>query len=631
MNIFLRRILLALLDAPVVVASLCVSILIHYEGRFPAMYLDAYYSLFFLFVIVKLTVFQLNGLYNRVWRYASIDDLVHIIRAVVIASLIITSLLFFQRARFPRTVLFLDFFITLFLIGLIRLGIRIRHEYFLRARPIWDARPVVVIGAGDAGEMIIREMIKHPELGFYPVGILDDDRTRHGLRIHGVEVLGNTRKLNEVVLDYEIREVILAIPSASGKVMRRIIRHCRTQGVKFKTLPGVYELIDGSVHVSQIRDIRIEDLLGREPVDLDLDAIQSTLAEKTVLVTGAGGSIGSQLCREIAHFGPRLIIMLGRGENSIYRLAQEFDRDYPQVDKALIIGSVTDEEKLRDVFRRHRPDVVFHAAAHKHVPLMELHPDEAIKNNVFGTRLIAEIAEQAAVETFVLVSTDKAVYPSSVMGASKRLAELTVQSRGKKGRTRFVVVRFGNVLGSRGSVVPLFMEQIQSGGPVTITHPDMERYFMTIPEAAKLVIEAQAMAQGGEIYILDMGEPVKILDLAKDLIRLSGYEPGEDIRIQFTGLRPGEKLSEELLTREEESLATRHRKIFTAPRLNAPRSEVDRLLDELRSELSLGDPAVARQSIMEALSACEKLRSKSGKNEKIVKLYEDDLTTEVHG
>lgn len=603
-----KRLLLALADACVVVFCLAASFMMYFEGTLPAMYFDRFYTLFALFVTLKIGIFWMNGLYHRMWRYASIEDLVNIIRASVLASVVTICALYFVGARFPRQVMTLDFLMTLVSLGLLRLAFRIRHDVFRKVSSQVPEHRVIVIGAGDAGEMIIREMMKHPELGYAPVGILDDAREKQGMRIHGVEVIGTTADLNEALVDYDVKEVVIAIPTASGAVIRRIVGSCAAQGVRFTTVPGLFELIDGKVRVSQIREIRIEDLLGRDPVELDLERIASTLAGKTILVTGAGGSIGSQLCREVARFAPRLLVMVGKGENSIHNLSQEFDDAHPDLAKALVIASITDREKLREVFRRHRPEIVFHAAAHKHVPLMEMHPDEAVKNNIGGTRVVADLALEFGVGTFVMISTDKAVYPSSVMGATKRLAELVVLSRARAGATRFAVVRFGNVLGSRGSVVPIFMKQIRSGGPVTVTHPDVERYFMTIPEAAKLVVQAQAMASGGETFLLNMGEPVKILDLAKDLIRLSGFEPGEEIKIAFTGLRPGEKMTEELLTREEGATATRHRKIFVAPPLRVDRERLDRTVDRLEAEARHGDPDRARAALFAALREVEASR-----------------------
>lgn len=603
-----KRLLLAFADAVVVVFCLTASFLMYFS-EIPSMYFDRFYSLFALFVCLKIGIFWMNGLYHRMWRYASIEDLVNIIRASVLASVVTICALYFVGARFPRQVMTLDFLMTLCLLGLMRLAFRIRHDVFRKIRSEVPAHRVIVIGAGDAGEIIIREMMKHPELGYAPVGILDDAREKQGMKIHGVEVIGTTETLNETLVDYDVKEVVIAIPTASGAAIRRIIGRCNAQGVRFTTVPGIFELIDGKVRVSQIREIRIEDLLGRETVDLDLERISSTLAGKTILVTGAGGSIGSQLCREVARFGPRLLVMVGKGENSIHTLSQEFDSSHPDLAKALVIASITDRAKMREVFRRHRPEIVFHAAAHKHVPLMEMHPDEAVKNNVGGTRVVADLAEECGVKTFVMISTDKAVYPSSVMGATKRLAEMVVLSRARAGATRFAVVRFGNVLGSRGSVVPIFMKQIREGGPVTVTHPDVERYFMTIPEASKLVIQAQAMATGGEIFLLNMGEPVKILDLAKDLIKLSGFEPGEEIKIAFTGLRQGEKMTEELLTREEGATATRHRKIFVAPPVRVDRERLDPVIDRLEAASREGDPDRARAALFTALRETEAAKS----------------------
>ncbi|MGQ9631112.1 MAG: polysaccharide biosynthesis protein [bacterium] len=431
-----------------------------------------------------------------------------------------------------------------------------------------DRKRVLIIGAGIAGKMVLQEIIIHRELNCKVVGFIDDDPQKLNTSFLNTKVLGTRNDIERVVKEYGVEEVIIAIPSAKGQVIRDIIKHCERIKVKFKIVPGIFEIIEGNVSISQVREVQVDDLLGRKEVRIDPEAVASYICDKRVLVTGAGGSIGSELCRQSAGFKPALLTLLDRDENSIYHIDMEMRRTFPDLPMATVICDVKDRDKVGNVLRRFRPDVIFHAAAYKHVSLMEDNPDEAIKNNVLGTRVIAEAADEFGVERFVFISTDKAVNPTSVYGASKRLAEMVIQGlAGREGRlegrpTKFMAVRFGNVMGSRGSIIPLFKEQIASGGPVTVTHPDVVRYFMTIPEAVQLVMEAAAVGKGGEVFVLDMGEPVRILDLAKDMIVLSGFEPGRDIEIKFIGLKPGEKLREEVLTAEEGLRATKYEKIF---------------------------------------------------------------------
>jgi len=425
-------------------------------------------------------------------------------------------------------------------------------------------RRVLVMGAGSAGAMIVREMQANPGLGLAPVGLLDDNRTKVGMTIHGVLVQGTREDIPRLVHEEKIEEVIIAMPTAPGQAIRDVVTICQQAGVACKTMPGIYELISGQVSVKQVRDVRIEDLLRREPVRIDGPEAGRYLFDAVVLVTGAGGSIGAELCRQIASYRPRQLLLLGHGENSIYHIMLELRERFPHLAVQPLIADVRDQERLSSVFARHRPQVIFHAAAHKHVPLMETNVAEAVMNNVSGTEMLLRAAEAHEVARFVLVSTDKAVNPVNVMGATKRLAELLVQDAARRTGRAYVAVRFGNVLGSRGSVIPLFQHQIATGGPVTVTHPEMRRYFMTIPEAVQLVIQAAALGHGGEIFVLDMGEQVRVVDLATELLRLSGLEPGRDVEIVFTDLRPGEKLSEELFANGEEPRPTQHEKILVA-------------------------------------------------------------------
>ncbi|RTI10538.1 polysaccharide biosynthesis protein, partial [Thermus scotoductus] len=450
----------------------------------------------------------------------------------------------------------------------------------------------------EAGSMVVREMLRHSEAGLYPVGFLDDDPNKRGQTIAGVRVMGTLEALPQVARALEVEEVLVAIPSAPGSVVRKVVELSRAAGVRYRILPGVYEILSGRVGISQIREVRLEDLLRREPVRLNLEEIAGYLEGRVVLVTGAGGSIGSELVRQVARFHPEQVVLLGRGENSLFLIEKELEASYPELKYKVAVADVRDRDRLRRVFQLYRPQVVFHAAAHKHVPLMETNPDEAIFNNVRGTQNVVELCLEFRVERLVNISTDKAVNPTSVMGASKRVAEQVVAwgaSRAASGQV-FVSVRFGNVLGSRGSVVPVFLEQIKRGGPVTVTHPEMRRYFMTIPEAAQLVLQAGGMGENGDVYILDMGEPVRILDLAKDLIRLVGLEPYRDIEIVFTGVRPGEKLFEELLTAEEGTEASRHEKIWVARKSQVP-PEFPHLLEELYRAARQGESLLVRQTL----------------------------------
>ena len=429
--------------------------------------------------------------------------------------------------------------------------------------------------------MLLREMYNHQN-NRRVIGFVDDDTKKRGQIFAGIPILGTRQNLSEIVDDYRVQEIFIAMPSVKGKAMREIVNDCKATGVEIKTLPGVYELIDGTVHVSQLRPVAIDDLLGRDTVVLDDAAVQAFLKDKVLLVTGAGGSIGSEICRQAARMHPQKLLLLGKGENSIYEISRELRSSYPALKTVPIIADVRDQDRIHEIMRIFQPQVVVHAAAHKHVPLMEYQPMEAVRNNVLGTKVVAEEAAIAGVEKFIMISTDKAVNPTSVMGCTKRVAEMFVQSMNAVGsQTRYVAVRFGNVLGSRGSVIPLFKKQIAAGGPVTVTDPEMKRYFMTIPEASQLVLQAGAMAQGGEVFVLDMGEQVKIVDLARDLISLSGLQPGRDIQIEYTGLRPGEKLYEELLSAEDGTDATVHDKIFTARIKRVDKAALDKKIIQL--------------------------------------------------
>ncbi|WP_312258245.1 nucleoside-diphosphate sugar epimerase/dehydratase [Romboutsia ilealis] len=461
-----------------------------------------------------------------------------------------------------------------------------------------DISRVLIIGAGCAGEMVVKELEKNPQLNKKAVAIIDDDITRIGDQISGVDIVGTRNSILKIVKLYKIDEIIFSIANVSKKGKKEIIDICKNTNCKIKTIPGIYEIIDGKVDIKQVRDVDIEDLLGREPIEVDFNLMGSYIQDSTILVTGAGGSIGSELCRQIANIRPKKLIMLDNYENNLYSIQQELIRKYGDSIKMIaVVASIREQKRMEKIFDKYRPEVVFHAAAHKHVPLMENSPGEAIKNNIFGTLNVAMLSSKYNVKRFLLISTDKAVNPTNIMGATKRAAEMIIQSLNEESKTEFVAVRFGNVLGSNGSVIPLFKKQIEEGGPVTVTHPNIIRYFMTIEEAVGLVIQAGGMAKGGEIFVLDMGEPVKILDLARNLIRLSGFEPDVDIKIVFTGLRPGEKLYEELLMSEEGLLDTKHKKIFIGRPIDFDKNELQKYLIELSNIVLEEDDELIEQAM----------------------------------
>jgi len=562
----------------------------------------AFHILLFIAVAVpvKLFIFRWLGLYSRFWRYASIDELMLVAAVTAVGSLATAALLFplllplLDITDFPRSIPFIDGLLTLLAVGGPRFAVRLlerdRQRAQRRQQQTLEKR-VLVMGAGDAGAMIVKEMRANPQLGLVPVGFLDDDRKKHGVRIHGVPVLGGRERIPELAQEHDVAEVIIAMPTARGSAIREVLGVCSQAGVLARTMPGLYDILSGQVSVSQIRKVDIEDLLRREPVQTDISAVENMLHGCRVLVTGAGGSIGSELCRQIARCGPAALILVGHGENSIFSIANELQRRWPALPMRRIIADMRDLDRLRQVFEAHQPEIVFHAAAHKHVTLMEQNVTEAVTNNVQGTSHLLRLSEAYQAQRFVLVSTDKAVNPCSVMGATKRVAELLVQESAQRSGRPYVAVRFGNVLGSRGSVVPIFREQIARGGPVTVTHPEVRRYFMTIPEAVQLVLQAATLGQGGEVFLLDMGEPIRIVDLAKDLIVLSGLEVGQDIGIVYTGLQPGEKLFEELFVEGEEYIPTQHKKIFISRNgARSPSCPVD--LDQATEELV----ALAQQS-----------------------------------
>ena len=547
-------------------------------------------------LVVKPLVYHVFGLYRRLWAYASTQELKLIVTAVTTSSVLISVIIVSMRATgvlpyFPRSTLPIDWLLSLALVGGLRFSLRVLAES--QSGNAWSARRskrVLIVGAGDAGALVVREMQKNPQMLLEPVCYLDDDSAKQKQQIHGVPVVGKLNDLARTVDSRRINEVIIAIPSAPGSVIRQVTDVCRLKGVPFRTMPGIYELIGGRVNVSRLREVEITDLLRREPAHIDNQLVGTSLSGKSVLVTGAGGSIGLELCRQVARWEPAALAMLGHGENSIFEALVEMEEDFSGLKLNPVIADIRDLDRIRNVFEKYRPQVVFHAAAHKHVPLMEANVEEAVTNNILGTRNVVEAAVEFDAERLVLISSDKAIRPTSIMGASKRMAELIVIESARRVNRPFSVVRFGNVLGSRGSVIPLFKRQIARGGPVTVTHPDMKRYFMTIPEAVHLVLQASAMGSGGEVFVLNMGQQVRILDLAEDLIRLSGLQPGKDIEIVFTGIRPGEKLSEELWDKWANYEPTGHPDIvLLADEDCLDRSELTWLVNELIRLASDGD------------------------------------------
>lgn len=598
------------IDVALFVVATPIAFLLRFDGSIPEGTPVALALL--VLVPVKTAAHVALGLPRRSWSNLTFRDLGALLALASVVAVPGTVLLLAAGPALgiPRSIALLDGAVTLGLMALVRALRRYRHEQAFATIVGPDYRKrVLVVGAGEAGAMVVRELLRHPETGMKPVAFLDDDVTKHGQRVSTVPVLGPVARAAEVIPDQKIDEVLIAMPSKGGYAVRDVIEQLRAvrPNLTYKIIPGMYEVLSGQVDVRRIREVDIDDLLGREPVKLDTDAILGYLRGKRVMITGAGGSIGSELVRQICRFEPAELILFGHGENSIYALERELDRDWPAVRYHGVIGAIQNGARLDYVFSRYRPDIVFHAAAHKHVPLMEENPEEAIFNNVIGSRNLIRLALKHGVSHFVNISTDKAVNPTSVMGASKRMVEFLVQDAARSARPdqAFVSVRFGNVLGSRGSVIPIFKSQIAAGGPVTITHPDMVRYFMTIPEAAQLVLQASGNGRNGEIYILDMGEPVKIVDLARDLIRLSGFEPDVDIPIRFTGMRPGERLVEELMTANEKTSSTPHEKIFVARTEQVDAEALAATVDALQSAAMRSDHTRIRALLEGFLEGCK--------------------------
>ncbi len=533
----------------------------------PVEYIQVFLLLTPLAIAIKIIVFYISGFYGQLWTYASLKEGLRLLYGITVASLIILAVLFFtQQSDFPRAVIVIDWLLTLFLVGGSYFFIRAKKDIFSLTPRGVKQKKIIIVGAGEAGSMLVKQMQRSPGKGYKPIAILDDDLSKTGLMIHGVRVVGSSRSIPAIIADYPADEIVLAIPSASREERRRIAIECRDLGIPCKTVPDITELVDDEISISQIRDIDPKELLGRKETNIDLKDTVDRYRGKTVLITGAAGSIGSELCRQIVDLEPERVVATDISENGLYHLEEEMIswlNGSSKVTFNVRVMDVRDNHAVERILKTYKPEAIFHAAAYKHVPMMERHPIEAMENNFLGTRVMIEAARRHNSERFVLISTDKAVNPTSIMGLSKRLAEQSVKvAASESGSTKFMAVRFGNVLGSNGSVIPKFKRQISSGGPITVTHPDITRYFMTIHEAVYLVIQAAAMGNGGEIFLLNMGEPVRIVDLARSMIRLSGLEPEKDIPVEFTGLRPGEKLYEELYGQDEAINKTQHPQIF---------------------------------------------------------------------
>ena len=603
-QLLIRRILLIIYDLAAIYVSAFLALFVRFEFRLCeelAVFMDTFHHYFIVILPLTLLLFGLCHMYSSLWTFAGATEMVNMVGACILAALlqlVVVTYLPPSGDSMPRSyyplfcaVLFVLVFISRFAYRAVRTMANKRVEADIKTR-------VMIVGAGMAGEALIREITNSCYVNKKVVCVIDDTPAKVGNFIHGIRIVGNRYAIPEAVQRFDVHEIMVAIPSASAEEIKEILDICKETGCKLKRLPGLYQLVNGDVSVSKLKDVDVNDLLGREQIRVDLDSIMGYVANKVIMVTGGGGSIGSELCRQIASHHPRQLILIDIYENTTYDIQNELKEKFPDLNLVVLIASVRNTKRIDLIFKKYRPDIVYHAAAHKHVPLMEDSPNEAVKNNVLGTWKVVQAADKWKVKRFVMISTDKAVNPTNIMGATKRICEMIIQTYDKRSETEFVAVRFGNVLGSNGSVIPLFKKQIQNGGPVTVTHPDIIRYFMTIPEAVSLVLQAGAYAKGGEIFILDMGEPVKILDLAKNLILLSGHKPDEDIKITFTGLRPGEKLYEEMLMKEEGMQDTENKLIHIGKPIEMDEEKFMMQLENLK-EYVVQEPDDIREYVRE--------------------------------
>lgn len=604
-QLLVRRIFLVITDIILINGSVFLSLIMRFEiniASVPEEYIQKYIVNVIPFTIVTLIIFWCFRMYHSLWQYASIAELYKIVEACVVAELAHLCVTSFMGWMLPRSCYFTSGVFLIVAMSASRFMYRLLRQLINEYRHTSEQLKIMIIGAGEATSVLMREISNSRYLdNSKVVCIIDDDLGKVGKYIRGVKIVGTRDHIKEYARYYDIDEIIFAIPSASTKDKREILNICKETSCNLKILPGVYQMVDGEINIKDLRNVDVLDLLGRDPVKVDIESIMDYVKDKTVLVTGGGGSIGSELCRQLVSHKPKCLVIFDIYENNAYDIQQELKIKYPDANVVTLIGSIRNTSRLESVFEQYKPDIVYHAAAHKHVPLMEVSPNEAIKNNVVGTWNVAKMADKYGVKKFVMISTDKAVNPTNVMGATKRICEMIIQSFNEKSKTDFVAVRFGNVLGSNGSVIPLFKRQIEAGGPVTVTHPDIIRYFMTIPEAVSLVLQAGAYAKGGEIFILDMGEPVKIDDLAKNLIRLSGYTLGVDMEIKYTGLRPGEKLYEELLMNEEGMQDTDNKLIHIGRPIEFDKEHFYEKLEELKEMAYEEDSADIRKKIMEVV------------------------------
>jgi FlaA1/EpsC-like NDP-sugar epimerase len=596
-----KKILIFGIDIVLINLSIIMAYYLRFGRNMPIDYLKVYFEMAFFVTLVKLFVFYYMGLYKPIWKYAGIDEVINLFFMICIANGIIIIGIYFLGLEVPRSIYVIATFIDMIFIGGTRFikqiynRLTFQENIFIKRK----RKRVMIVGAGEAGGLLIQSFKNHPSSNRIPICLVDDDPHKLRRKINGVPVLGNRDMISLLAYGKKIDEIIIAIPSIKKRDLVDIINECKKTQCVVKILPSIHEIreVSGNIQdllLQKMRQVNIEDLLGRDPVDLNIDEVSDYIKDKVILVTGAGGSIGSELCRNIGRFNPKMLVMLDISEENLYDLENEWKRIYPNISYETVIASIRDKDRLFNVFNKYKPNIVFHAAAHKHVPMMEKNPEEAIKNNVFGTWNVVCTAHEMKVKRFIMISTDKAVNPTNVMGATKRICEMMIQAMNKVSSTEFVAVRFGNVLGSSGSVIPLFKKQIEAGGPVTVTHPDIIRYFMLIPEAAQLVIQAGAMAKGGEIFVLDMGEPVKIDKLARDLIRLSGFIPDEDIKIEYIGLRPGEKLYEELLMAEEGLTSTKYNKIHIAKPMEIDIKEIKEKIKILEGVIGKGKEEIIK-------------------------------------